>query len=115
IVKRRMRLASVAPELIDAYRADETTLETLMAFSVTEDQQRQRDVWAGLGEWERRQPHIVRNRLTADEVTANDGVARFVGLDAYRAAGGRCYRDLFASEDDDRGIYLQDRAIIETL
>lgn len=115
VVKRRMRLASVAPELIDAYRADETTLEVLMAFSVTEDQQRQRDVWAGLSEWERKHAHIVRNRMTADELTAADGVVRFVGLDAYRAAGGRCYQDLFVHDAGERGTYLQDRAIIEAL
>ncbi|OWT65552.1 ParB/RepB/Spo0J family partition protein [Candidimonas nitroreducens] len=115
VVKRRMRLAGVASELIDAYRVGEMSLEVLMAFTITDDQQRQRDAWVGLSEWERRNAHIVRNRLAADELTAADGVVHFVGLDAYRAAGGRCYQDLFAQADDGRGTYVQDRTLIETL
>ncbi|HBT33251.1 MAG TPA: chromosome partitioning protein ParB, partial [Pusillimonas sp.] len=44
VVKRRMRLASVASELITAYRAGEMALDALMAFAVSEDRERQRDV-----------------------------------------------------------------------
>src|SRR3546814_18692359 len=54
VVKRRMRLASVAPELIAAYRAGEMSLDALMAFTVSKDRERQRDVWAGLTDWERK-------------------------------------------------------------
>ncbi|MDX3893489.1 ParB/RepB/Spo0J family partition protein [Pusillimonas sp.] len=115
VVKRRMRLASVAPELIAAYRAGEMALDALMAFAVSEDRERQRDVWAGLSEWERSHPHIIRSRLTVDELTANSGVTRYVGLDAYHAVGGRSFRDLFAYEEDGRSIYIQDRTLIERL
>ena len=44
-VEKRIRLGGAAPELLEAYRAGETDLETLMAFAVTTDLERQRAVW----------------------------------------------------------------------
>ena len=37
LVEQRLRLGNVAPDLLDAYRADEIDLEVLKAFSVTPD------------------------------------------------------------------------------
>ena len=37
-VEKRLRLGSAAPVLLEAYRADEIDLDTLMAFAVTTDQ-----------------------------------------------------------------------------
>ena len=45
LVKQRLRLGNAAPELLDAYRADNIDLETLKAFSVTTDHDRQRAIW----------------------------------------------------------------------
>ena len=42
LVKQRLRLASVAPELLDTYGADGMTLEQLMAFTVSTDHDRER-------------------------------------------------------------------------
>ncbi|HBT33250.1 MAG TPA: chromosome partitioning protein ParB, partial [Pusillimonas sp.] len=69
----------------------------------------------GLSDWERAHPHAIRNRMTVDELTANSGITRYVGLDAYHAAGGRSFRDLFADEEDGRSIYIQDRTLLEQL
>ena len=44
-VEQRLRLGNAAPELLDAYRAEQFDLETLMAFAVTTDHDRQRTVW----------------------------------------------------------------------
>ena len=44
-VEQRLRLGNVAPELIEAYRAEVIDLKTLMAFAVTTDHARQRAVW----------------------------------------------------------------------
>ena len=41
IVEQRLRLGNAAPELLDAYRADEIDLEVLKAFAVTTDRERQ--------------------------------------------------------------------------
>src|ERR1700694_5383434 len=45
IVKTRLRLASVSPQLHAVYADDGMTLEQLMAFSVTADQARQGQAW----------------------------------------------------------------------
>ena len=45
VVEQRLRLGNAAPELLDAYRADEIDLEVLKAFAVTTDRDRQMAVW----------------------------------------------------------------------
>ena len=41
LVEQRLRLGNAAPELLDAYRADEIDREVLKAFAVTTDRERQ--------------------------------------------------------------------------
>ena len=48
VVKQRLRLAAVSEKLLDAYAEDSMTLEQLMAFTVTNDQARQEQVWETL-------------------------------------------------------------------
>ena len=45
-VTKMMRLGTVAPELLAAFRNGEMNLHTLMAFTVTDDRKAQLDVWA---------------------------------------------------------------------
>jgi ParB family chromosome partitioning protein len=112
VVRQRLRLASVSPRLHDIYAEDGMTLEQLMAFSVSEDHARQEQVWEQLQSSHNKQPWMIRSKLTEQAVRATDKRARFVGLDAYVAAGGYVLRDLF--EDDDGG-WLQDVGLLETL
>src|SRR3546814_10248642 len=51
--------------------------------------------------------------MPAREIDASQSLVRFVGLDAYEAAGGGIRRDLFAQ--DDSGVYVTDVALLETL
>ena len=44
-VEKRLRLGNAAPVLLEAYRAGEIDLDTLMAFAVTTDRARQSVVW----------------------------------------------------------------------
>ena len=48
VVRQRIKLVRVAPELLEDYIAREMTLEQLEAFAITDDQERQRHVWASL-------------------------------------------------------------------
>lgn len=114
VVRRRLKLANVAPELLQAYRDDELPLEALMAFTVSDDKDLQLQVWESLNDWDRKNAHAIRRRLTQGAVTAASPVAQFVGLEAYNAAGGRSHQDLFA-QDDERGVYLQDVALLDQL
>ena len=114
-VEKRLRLGNAAPVLLQAYRAGEIDLDTLMAFAVTTDHARQNAVWAAVsqqgyrpGAWQ------IKRLLTEDRVSATSAVARFVGIEAYEAAGGRIDRDLFA-EEDERGIWFDDPDLLNKL
>ena len=105
-MEKRLRLGNAAPVLLEAYRADEIDLDTLMAFAVTTDHARQNAVWAAVsqqgyrpGAWQ------IKRLLTEDRVPATSAIVRFVGIEAYEAAGGKIDRDLFA-EEDERGIWF---------
>ena len=115
LVEQRLRLGNAAPELIDAYRAEAIDLETLKAFAVTTDHERQRAVFAQVtaqghrpGAWQ------VKRLLTEERVPANAAMARFVGVDAYEAAGGAVLRDLFADEYEN-GVWLEDPKLLTEL
>ena len=110
-VRQRLRLASVSPALIQAYRDEELTLDHLTAFGVTEDQEAQERVFGQLQTWQRN-PDTIRRLLTNALIPATDRKALFVGLDAYTAAGGTVQRDLFS---EDRGGWVADAALLERL
>ncbi len=59
-----------------------------------------------------KEPYLIRRQLTERAVRASDRRARFVGLDAYEAAGGVVLRDLF---EEDGGGWLQDVALLDRL
>lgn len=108
-VRKLLRLATVSPTLMAAYRDGAMTLDQLMAFTVSDDQAAQERVWS-------EQPGLtassIRRVLTEAWVDAQHRCARFIGLDAYVAAGGAIVRDLF--QEDHEG-YLTDRALLDRL
>ncbi|WP_038206991.1 ParB/RepB/Spo0J family partition protein [Xenophilus azovorans] len=112
VVQRRLKLANVSPRLMADYRAGGVTLEQLMALTITDDHAAQEAAFYGAPEWQR-SPSKLRERLTEREIDAAHALVRFVGLDAYRQAGGGIRRDLFA--EGDAGTYLTDTAVLETL
>ncbi len=115
LVEQRLSLGGAAPELLDAYRAGEMDLDTLKAFTVTTDHARQRMVWEGVkAQGYRPSGWQVRGKLTEESVPAVAAVARFVGEEAYEAAGGTLTRDLFA-EEDARGIWFDDPVLLNEL
>ena len=80
--------------------------------SFADDHAAQEATFYGAPEWQR-SPSKLRERLTEREIDAAHALVRFVGLDAYRQAGGGIRRDLFA--EGDAGTYLTDTAVLETL
>jgi ParB family chromosome partitioning protein len=113
VVQRRLKLANVSPRLLADYRADEVTLDQLMALAITDDHAAQEAAFYDSPQWQR-SPDALRDHLTQDELSASrDAVARFVGLDAYEAAGGAVRRDLFS--DEQQGAYLTDPALLDRL
>ena len=103
--------ANVAPRFIKAYRGEEIRLDQLEALAITDDHQTQEQVWDSLRhDWER-SPHNLRSLLTQQHVSASDHRARFVGVDAYVAAGGTLERDI----DEENEGYLADPTLLDRL
>ena len=115
LVEQRLRLGNAAPELLDNYRADEIDLEVLKAFAVTTDRERQMAVWEQVsGQGYRPSAWQVKRLLTEERVPGASAIARFVGVEAYEAAGGQVLRDLFA-HDDESGVWFEDPVLLEKL
>ena len=114
-VEQRLRLGHVAPELLDAYREDKVDLAILKAFAVTTDRARQLAVWEQVSEQGYRPTDWqIKRMLTEDRIPAGAALARYVGVDAYEAAGGPVLRDLFADEYEN-GVWLEDPALLMKL
>lgn len=112
VVKRRLKLAAVSPALLTLFREGGIGLDCLMVLASIDDPARQEQLWQQLPEWNR-SPDQLRRLLTRGEVESDrDGVATFVTVAAYEAAGGPLRRDLFS---DDGKAYLQDAALLERL
>ncbi|MEZ5874827.1 MAG: DNA-binding protein [Hyphomicrobiales bacterium] len=112
MVRQRLKLAAVSPKLLEVYAEDGMTVEQLMAFTVTGDHARQEQVWDQLQTGHSREPYVIRRMLTDGVIRATDKRVRFVGIDAYEAAGGVVLRDLF---EQDQGGWLQDSALLDKL
>ena len=110
VVRQRLRLGAVSPQLIGVYREDGLTLDKLMAFAITEDHARQEQVYASLAY--NRSAGFIRQALTESKIAADDRRAVFIGVEAYLEAGGALTRDLFT---EDRGGWLDDVVLVERL
>ena len=113
VVQRRLKLANVSPRLLADFETQAVTLEQLMALAITDDHAAQEAAFYESPQWQR-SAEALRDHLTSDEIEASrDAVARFVGLEAYKQAGGGVRRDLFA--DKQSGIFLTDGALLDAL
>ncbi len=117
-IRKRMKLAAIAPEILDRYRDGTIALETLMAFTLTDSHDRQREVFAAIEpnlRYGGSPVHLVRRHLTEARVSGQSRLARFVGGEAYEAAGGTLTRDLFSDEEGGQSIWFDDPGLLETL
>ncbi|WP_425053772.1 ParB/RepB/Spo0J family partition protein [Psychromarinibacter sp. S121] len=112
VVKQRLKLAAVAPALLELYAEDKMTLEQLMAFTVNPDHERQIQVWEAIKSSWNKEPYQIRRMLTETSVRASDRRAVFVGVEAYETAGGTMLHDLFQGDD---GGWLEDPALLDRL
>lgn len=107
-VSLRLKLAEVHPQILRAYRKGEINLETVMAFCMADTKTQQLSVFKECGKqcsaWR------VRQALTGDGERSDSALARFVGLEIYKAAGGRLVTDLFEER-----AYLSDSDLLRQL
>ncbi len=97
-VQKRIRLGGLPAEIIDAYRDGRINADTAEAFALTADTGFQSSLFQALTESGQLYGHAVRHALSQRQARSDSPTALFVGLDAYRAAGGRTEDPLF--EDD---------------
>lgn len=112
-VSRLLKLANVAPELVELFREDKIDLEQLQALALTNDQALQLKVWKSArgheqGAWYLKQA-IMRKALEV----GRDPVARYVGVEAYKKAGGVVTVDVF--ETDASEGYMEDADLVRKL
>ncbi|KRB93240.1 ParB/RepB/Spo0J family partition protein [Sphingomonas sp. Root720] len=101
-VEQRVRLAELAPAIFEALAAGEISLGVAQAYAVTADTDRQARVFEKMkNAYYGNQPDNIKRAILNGTVKANDAKARFVGRDAYVAAGGRIEGDLFTVEAGD--------------
>ncbi|EIO7700869.1 ParB N-terminal domain-containing protein [Salmonella enterica] len=112
-VQKCLRLAGMAPALLEALATDAINLDQLQALSANEDHQRQLNVWqnALAGYSYEQRPDALRREVLCDEVSAeNNHQLTFVGREAYELAGGDFRYDLFTDEG-----FITDPALLERL
>jgi len=111
-VKQRLKLANVASEILDDYRAGNATLEQMMAMALTDDKALQARIWKGArSDWQR-DPDRLRKAITEKEFSTDSRLGKFIGLAAYEKAGGAVRRDMFADDDE---AFMQDAELVTRL
>ncbi|WWT39821.1 chromosome segregation protein [Microcystis phage Mwe-JY25] len=98
-VRKRLRLAALAPEVREAWRGGRLDEEQARAFAASSDLARQAQVLAQVladkaehARW----PHYIRRAVTERMVHPSDARVAFIGgVQAYRDAGGEVEEDLF--------------------
>ncbi len=102
-----MKLASLSPAILDEMRGDAITIEQARALAISDDHAAQEAAWFGREGWSR-SPGNLRAVLTDEHIRSSDRLARFIGIEAYEAAGGAVLRDLFSR---DQATYLTNRPL----
>lgn len=113
-VARRAKLARVSPRLIAALRKEEVNADQLAALALVDDHEAQEKAFFDAPEWART-PERLKAQLLQAHVPESDKVARFVGIEAYRAEGGASISDLFADVHGDETVWLTDRDLLVQL
>lgn len=117
-VRQRLALAALSPEILDALRDGKITIAAARAYAGHPDHKVQLKVFNAEEKktetWHH--PHdakTVKDTLDGKIYPPDHHLVKYVGLDAYAAAGGRLETDLFFGEGE-REILL-DPAIIDKL
>jgi len=111
-VHQRLKLAGVAPEVMAAFRNGDMSLECVMAFTIAKDPARQIEVLKSVSQEYQMQAYSIRQKLLGSSSSGNSKFAKFVGLAAYKKAGGTVLEDLFS---DDSTVHYEDSELLERL
>lgn len=109
-VGQLLSLIHVAPSILDAFFDQQISLDVLKAFTLSDNHERQEQVYA---RFEGRNPseYQVRRFMLDTTFDPDTRLGRLVGLEDYLAAGGQLVTDLFS----DQSAPWADSALAETL
>lgn len=113
-VQRCLKLANLAPSLLDALARDEITLEHCEVMTLADTHERQLQVWEeAKAQWNGSMPmpHTLRKMVTDDKMAISHPMFEYVGEEAYTAAGGTLTADLFSDKDST----FADAALVKSL
>ncbi len=94
-VERYLRLSQLNATLLKHFRANRLTLDQAMTYAATPDKKLQLAVFRALGDNTSASVGTIRKHIEDSRVRSDTGLAKFVGMDAYVAAGGKYWDDLF--------------------
>lgn len=103
-VRQRLRLAALAPEILDALRNETITLDAAMTYAATQDRALQQRVFKAhskQGAWDPHKPSRIRQDYSSAQSNCGSALYIYVGAEAYEAAGGDYEDDLFGSSITD--------------
>ncbi|KQP62138.1 ParB/RepB/Spo0J family partition protein [Methylobacterium sp. Leaf112] len=95
-VKKLLALGSVAPCILDAWRAGKLNIDDVKAFTLAPSVEVQELAFDKLSKRGSIHAYQVRDELGAGHSTAT--MLKRVGLDAFKAAGGHVVKDLFGDQ-----------------
>lgn len=83
-----LKLANLAPSLMDRLAQDELTVEQCQALCLEDDHARQVEVFESVkASWSGAPAHLIKRAITETEISTDSAKFRFIGRDAYEAAG----------------------------
>lgn len=97
--RQLMRLVGVAPAILAAFKEGRVSLDAVRAFSLTDDQDTQVAVLQSLGGLNPA-PWAIKDRIANGALQPWSALARYVGREAYEAAGGGLLLDLFSQREE---------------
>lgn len=114
-VRERLRLASLAPEILTALRENRLPVDAAKAYAGTEDHELQLKVFKAneKANYNKHNPREVREALRGATLPLSAGRVKFVGIEAYRAAGGTTETEMFMGTDGEER--LTDVALLDRL
>lgn len=114
-VEGRLRLASLAADILEALRTGTLTLDSAKAYAGTTDHALQLKVFKAQLKYGAAGhcPRTVRDALRGASLPLGDGRVKFVGIEAYRAAGGNTETEMFMGTDGEERI--TDLALLDRL
>lgn len=113
-VKQRLALGKLSPAIRGAWRAGDIDADEAEAFTLASTHEQQDAVLKKLKKGGGLYNHNIRRHIIGDErIVAR--LLKFVGRDAYMAAGGSVIEDLFAATDRDAAAAVSNFPLLQKL